>query len=65
MIEDKNLVWDKSLNNQIEKFQVNLDTKSINELIENRENLTNSSIDDYPCLKNEIMVLKTNYLTKT
>ena len=41
MIEDKNLVWDKSLNNQIEKFQVNLDTKSINELIENRENLTN------------------------
>ena len=32
MIEDKNLVWDKSLNNQIEKFQVNLDTKSINEL---------------------------------
>ena len=63
MIEDKNLVWDKSLNNQIEKVQVNLDTKSINELIENRENLTNSSIDDYPCLKNEIMVLKTNYLT--
>jgi alpha-ketoglutarate-dependent taurine dioxygenase len=63
IIVDENLGWDKSLNTQIEKIQVDLDKKSLNELIENRDNLTKSSIDDYPSLKEEMTILKNNYLT--
>jgi|TARA_B110000014_G_C20109814_1_gene584414 alpha-ketoglutarate-dependent taurine dioxygenase len=63
IIEDKNLVWDKSLNNKIEKFQIDLSTKTLNELMENRNNLAKSSIDNYPSLKKEITILKNNYLT--
>ena len=64
IIVDENLGWDKSLNTQIEKIQVDLDKKSLNELIENRDNLTKSSIDDYPSLKEEMTILNTTNMLK-
>ena len=38
IIEDKNLVWDNSLNNQTKKFQNDLTQESINELLNEKNN---------------------------
>ena len=56
---DENLVWDKSLENNPEKFFVKLTSKTINELKRNRKELKNLDGTYFPELKNEINKLKT------
>jgi len=59
IITDKNLVWDKSLENNPEKFCVKMTPKTINELKRNRKKLKNIDKGSFPELKNEINELKT------
>ena len=59
IITNKNLVWDKSLENNPEKFLVKLTSKTISELKSNRKELTNIDESCFPELKNEINELKT------
>jgi len=59
MITDENLVWDKSLENNSEKFFVKLTSKTINELKRNRKKLINLDESCFLELKNEIKELKT------
>ena len=59
IITDENLVWDKSLENNPEKFFVKLTSKTINELKRNRKELENLDETYFPELKNEINELKT------
>ena len=58
IITDKNLVWDKSLENKPENFLVKLSSKTINELKRNRKELKNLDKSNLPELKNEINELK-------
>ena len=59
IITDENLVWDKSLENNPEKFFVKLASKTISELKRNRKELTNLDESCFSELKNEINELKT------
>ena len=59
IVTDENLVWDKSLENNPEKFFVKLASKTISELKRNRKELTNLDESCFPELKNEINELKT------
>ena len=59
IIIDENLVWDKSLEDNPEKFLVKLTTKTIDELKRNRTGLENLDEHKFPELKNEINELKT------
>jgi len=59
IITDENLVWDKSLENNPEKFFVKLTSKTRSELKRNRKELTNLDESCFPELKNEINELKT------
>ena len=59
IITDENLVWDKSLENNPEKFCVKITPKTINELKRNRKELKNIDKGSFPELKNEINELKT------
>ena len=59
IITDEDLVWDKSLENNPEKFFVKLTSKTINELKRNRKELENLDETYFPELKNEINELKT------
>ena len=58
IITDKNLVWDKSLENKPEKFCVKLTSETINELKKNRKELENLDERNFPGLKNEVTGLK-------
>ena len=59
IITDENLAWDKSLENNPEKFCVKMTPKTINELKRNRKKLKNIDKGSFPELKNEINELKT------
>ena len=59
IITDENLAWDKSLENNPEKFCVKIAPKTINELKRNRKELKNIDKGSFPELKNEINELKT------
>ena len=59
IVTDENLVWDKSLENNPEKFFVKLTSKTRSELKRNRKDLTNLDESCFPELKNEINELKT------
>lgn len=62
IIEDKNLVWDNSLNNQTKKFQNDLTQESINELLNEKNNLSKSTIKNFPILQKELLKLKNEFL---
>jgi len=62
IIEDKNLVWDNSLNNQTKKFQNDLAQESINELLNEKNNLSKTTIENFPILQKEILKLKNEFL---
>ena len=58
IITDKNLVWDKSLENKPENFLVKLSSKTINELKSDRKKIKNLDEQNFPELKKEINKLK-------
>ena len=62
IIEDKNLIWDNSLNNQTKKFQNDLTEESINELLNEKNNLSKTTIENFPILQKEILKLKNEFL---
>mgnify|MGYP001195036067 CR=1 FL=1 len=59
IITNENLVWNKSLENNPERFFVKLTSKTIDELKKNRNGLENLDENSFPTLKNEINELKT------
>ena len=62
IIEDKNLVWDNSLNNQTKKLQNDLTQESIKELLNEKNNLSKTTIENFPILQKEILKLKNEFL---
>ena len=58
IITDKNLVWDKSLENKPENFLVKLSSKTIKELKSDRKKIKNLDEQNFPELKKEINKLK-------
>ena len=61
VVNDKNLVWDKSLETQVERFLVKLNDGVIGEL---KRNISNSNVNesDFPLLEKEIRYLKEEFL---
>ena len=62
IIEDKNLIWDNSLNNQTKKLQNDLTQESIKELLNEKNNLSKTTIENFPILQKEILKLKNEFL---
>lgn len=58
IIHGESLAWDKTLENNREKFLINLKVETINELIKKRSKLIDLNIEDFFLLKNEILSLR-------
>ena len=56
IIYDEKLAWKKSLDGKIENLIVKIDEESLMELNQNKDKLQLSNIEDFPNLKNQIMV---------
>ena len=62
LINDERLAWKKSLNDKISTVIIKLDENSINELIQEKNNLKYCVIENFPNLQKEILELKNNFL---
>ena len=58
LINDERLAWKKSLNDKIDTLIIKLDKNSINELIQEKNNLQDCMIENFPNLQKEILELK-------
>ena len=64
IITDSNLAWDESFGGLTDKFSVKLSDDTINELLDNKNNLEQENLTLFPILKNEILKIKTILLNK-
>jgi len=64
IITDSNLAWDESLGGLTDKFSVKLSNDTINELLDNKNNLEQENLTLFPILKNEILKIKTILLNE-
>ncbi len=58
IVEDENLVWGKSLNEQIDTFLIKLSQNTISELEKKKDIIQKCEIYDFPILEKEILKLK-------
>ena len=64
IITDSNLAWDESFGGLTDKFSVKLSDDTINELLDNKNNLEQENLTLFPILKNEILKIKTILLNE-
>jgi len=62
LIDNEELVWEKSLNEKIESLLLKISKQSVNELFEKKDFLNSTEINDCPILKKEIFELKKKFL---